>query len=487
MAWQTYEDIPATPQDLKTGATWSNWGQTHFVTPAEIFHPTSVDDLKKIVKRARNEGRKVRVCGDGHSWSALVPTEDFLVFVSKMDKVEVDKSDPLRPLVTMESGATIRKVLAAMRAARVALASNVVLGTVQYGGLIATGCHGSGREAKTLSDLVTSIDIVTGKTDPATGEPELRTFSTKNGTPQEVMSAARLNLGMFGIIHRITLQAVPDYNVETTDKKVSMDTALGDLRDTVGGFDYTELFWFPFNDRVWLKTMAKTPDKTTHDEPVDGLRALLNLLDATAGEQGFELVAANPSLAKTWGPLAFKLVPERQEVESIIDGLHYQKAVNRMRMGNLEICFSVDRDFANFTRAWMAVVDRVDQLAKQDRYPMNMAMNARFIKGSDVLIAPAAGNSQGTDRYSCYIEILSYFKTPGWREFEAEIGDVWMNLNGARPHWAKTFESIPNIIPRTRAAYGDRLKRFVDIRKAEGVDPDDTFVNPLLQSIFFDA
>ena len=98
-----------------------------------------------------------------------MPTPDFMVFVSKLDKVTVDKTDPLRPLVTMEAGATVRKVLTTMRAARVALPSNVVIGSVQYGGLIATGCHGSGRAEKTLSDLVTSIEIVTAKTDAATG------------------------------------------------------------------------------------------------------------------------------------------------------------------------------------------------------------------------------------------------------------------------------------------------------------------------------
>ena len=486
MPWTSYEDLPGTPQDLQTGATWTNWGETQVITPAEIFHPGSVEDLQRIVERARNEGKKVRVCGDGHSWSSLVPTRDFMVFVSKLDEVVIDKSDPARPLVTVETGATVRKVLTAMRQAHVALPSNVVLGSVQYGGIIATGCHGTGRDVQTLSDLVVSMDVVTGKLDAA-GKAEIRRFSVRDGTPQDVMSAVRLNLGMFGIIHRMTLQAVPEYNVETVDKKLPMPIALDNIRDTVGAFDYTELFWFPFNQNVWLKTMMKTAAPRTHDEPVDGLRALLNLLDTHLGQPGFEAVAAHPQLARTWGPAAFTMVSERQEVESIIDGIHYQKAINRLKMGNLEIAFAVDEDFANFRHAWLDVVNLVDQLAAQHKYPMNMTMNARFIKGSDVLLAPCAGNPKGADRYSCYIEILSYYKTPGWPEFEAQVGDRWMNLHGARPHWAKTFESIPNIFPRTRAAYGDRLQRFLDIRAAEGVDPDDTFVNPLLQRMFFEA
>jgi hypothetical protein len=132
----------------------------------------------------------------------------------------------------------------------------------------------------------------------------------------------------------------------------------------------------------------------------------------------------------------------------------------------------------------MHVVDRVNALAAQGHFPMNMAMNARFIKGSDVLLAACAGNPQSTDRYSCYIEILSYYKTPEWPAFEAEIGDAWMNLAGGRPHWAKSFQSIPNVIARTQAAYGNRLQQFMNHRAAAGVDPDDTFMNPLLQQVF---
>ena len=193
---------------------------------------------------------------------------------------------------------------------------------------------------------------------------------------------------------------------------------------------------------------------------------------------------ANPSLAKVWGPLAFNLVPERQEVESITDGLHYQKAINKLRMGNLEVAFAVDEDFGNFKQAWTFVLDLVDQYATRNEYPMNMAMNARFIKGSDVLLSPSSGNPQGADLYTCYIEILSYYRTPGWSAFEAHVGDEWMKLRNGRPHWAKSYEGVPDIIARTRAAYGDRIARFMAIRASEKLDPANTFVNPLLQKLF---
>ncbi len=477
---------PATPQDLQTGDTWHNWSGNLSATPEKIFHPKDVDDLKQIVALAVQQQKKVRVAADGHSWAAIVPTDGFLVFQSEMNRVTVDKSDPLRPLVTMQAGATVHDVMTKMRAEGVALTSNVVLGSVQYGGLVAPGCHGSGRREQTLSDKVVSMEIVTGKIDPGTGLPEVRTFSPAAGASDELMSAVRLNLGLFGIIHEMTLQAVPAFNVKTLDTKEDMGAVLSSIGPMVQSNDSLDLFWFPFNEKVWVKTVNRTPLPTTHGEHIHNWRVFLNGLDARLGGMAFEVVNANPSLTPAWGRNAFRLIPEREEVESIYDALHYQGAINELRMGNTEIAFAVDPDFANFVQAWSLVVDRLNALADATppRFPMNMAMNARFIRASDTLIAPSSGNPQGPQDLTCYIEILSHADTPGWPEFEAEIGDAWMNLAGARPHWAKMWENIPNVVPRTIANYGNRLDRFKQIRAAEGVDPQDTFMNPLLEQLF---
>ncbi len=477
---------PATPQDLQTGDTWRNWGGNLSATPEQIVHAKDVDDLRQIVGMAVSQGRKLRVAADGHSWSGLVPTDGFLVLQSEMNRVSVDKSDPLRPLVTMQAGATVHDVMTKMRAEGVALTSNVVLGSMQYGGLIAPGCHGSGRREKTLSDKVVSMEIVTGRVDPATGLAEVRTFSPAAGTSEEVMSAARLNLGLFGVIHEMTLQAVPAFNVKTLDTKEDMSTVLATIAATVQSNDSVDLFWFPFNDQVWVKTMNRSALPTTQGDHIHNWRIFLNGLDASLGGVAFDVVNANPSLTPTWGRTAFGMIPEREELESVYDALHYQGAINELRMGNTEIAFAVDPDFGNFVRAWNHVVDRLNALADASppRFPMNMAMNARFIRASDTLIAPSSGNPEGPQDLTCYIEILSHAETPGWPDFEAEIGDFWMDLAGARPHWAKMFENIPNVVSRTIANYGNRLDRFKQIRASEGVDPQDTFMNPLLEQFF---
>src|SRR5215472_1615924 len=60
---------------------WTNWGGTAQCTPEFTFYPRYVEDLIQIVHFARATERKIRVAGTGHSWSALVPTDDILVCI----------------------------------------------------------------------------------------------------------------------------------------------------------------------------------------------------------------------------------------------------------------------------------------------------------------------------------------------------------------------------------------------------------------------
>src|SRR5262245_64076025 len=80
----------------------------------------------------------------------------------------------------------------------------------------------------------------------------------------------------------------------------------------------------------------------------------------------------------------------------------------------------------------------VDEWAARGRYPLNVAVNARFIGSSDALLSPAFGPG-----VTCYIEALSMEPTEGWTEFSAELAARWLAIPGALPHWAKEFEHVP--------------------------------------------
>src|SRR5262249_30502942 len=218
--------------------------------------PFSRQDIVNVIHRARQEGKRIRVTGSSHSFSPLVPTDEFLLYNRGMRAVSVDKSNPARPLVTVESGATGSDALSEMTRHGVALPTNVVLKSVTYGGLVVAGCHGSGWDNPTLSDLVESMDII-----DAAGT--VRSFS-ESTDGAGVMNAARLNLGLFGIIDRITLRAVPSFHVRSIDRTdLSITTVLLTLAGIVHRHDYVDLFWWPFNERIWVKVYDRTTEPVT--------------------------------------------------------------------------------------------------------------------------------------------------------------------------------------------------------------------------------
>src|SRR6185436_4269669 len=182
-----------------------------------------------------------------------------LVYIHRLNKVSMDLSDDARPKVVIESGATVKEVNDVLEEQGYALPLNVVLESVRFGGLIATGSHGSGWNNPTLSDLVHAIEIVT-----ASGQ--LRKFEVGVDS-DEVMIAVRLNLGMFGIMYRITMNVQKSWIVHARDECLPIDHVLGDLRHLVQTKDNFDLFWWPFCDKLWVKTWKRIPNTSITAKP----------------------------------------------------------------------------------------------------------------------------------------------------------------------------------------------------------------------------
>src|SRR5262249_31803993 len=83
---------PRGPLQPRAADHWKNWGETASCQPEVALYPETVGDLVAIVRLARHNNKKIRVVGAGHSWAALVPTDHYLVFVSRMNRVRVDLS-----------------------------------------------------------------------------------------------------------------------------------------------------------------------------------------------------------------------------------------------------------------------------------------------------------------------------------------------------------------------------------------------------------
>jgi hypothetical protein len=459
--------LPALPDQ-----PWVNWARTAGCLPALSCYPRSADDLCRIVRFARAAGRRVRAVGTGHSWSALVPTSDILVYMAGLDDVVMDLHEPAHPRVIVGGGATVRQVNAVLEQYGYALPFNVVLESVRFGGLVATGSHGSGWNNRTLSDLVHAIEIV-----DAAGE--LRRFEA-GVDAAEVLSAARMHLGMFGLTASITLNVQPTWNVRACDRLVPLAEVLPNLKEWVLGHENLDLFWWPFCERLWVKSWDRS------DEPVTA-RPRHNRADAAWAWATSHMHRGALGLCRAAPPLTPAIcrglqpfTPSRGDrVVPVVEAIHYRRAIEVARMGCLEVAFKIDPDFAGVRWAIEMALGRVRAYAAAGQYPLNVTLNARFIHTSDCLLSPAYGPG-----HTCYIEILGAGDPALWQRFSGEVALDWLKLPQALPHWAKQYRHIPGILEHLRAGLGPNIARFNRVKAELGVDPEGMFLNDTLRELF---
>lgn len=451
---------------------WRNWGHTAECHPQVAFLPETVDDLLGIAAEARASGRRVRVAASGHSWPALATTNDLLVITHRLDKVTVNLSGQSGPLLIAEAGATNRQMNDVLEQHGLTLPFNVVLESVRIGGLVATGSHGSGWETPTLSDLVEAIEIVNAAGD-------LVCYSVTTHGP-EVMSAVRVSLGLFGMIYRVHLRVEPSYRVHQCDTRVPLAAMHSQIAELVPHHEATDIYYWPYQKEVTLRVWDRTDAPRTAVTRKTWRRRFGHA--AFAVFHGWEQWAMRtwPATTPAITTFNYRWFPHYNRVTEVIEAIHWRDAIEMLRVSCVEFAFKLDPDFDTFHQAWRDAIEVIDAFAAQGLYPFNMTLNARFINASDCLLSPASGSG-----HTCYIEILSSSPTPHWREFASAISVRWMQLPGARPHWAKEWEFIPGIEAFIGQAYGDQLRQFLAVRDALGVDPERMFSNALLDRVIF--
>ena len=464
---------------------WENWAITQKWLPAEVHYPADADELSDVVRRAHRTGRRVRVVGTAYSWSRLTATDDVLICLCLMRDVEVDTSDPDRPLAHVQAGATGRELTRALNAAGLAMPTNVVMETVSWGGMVGVGAHGSGRDEGTLSDRVVAIELI-----DASGRH--RRFE-RGVDPDPVLDALGVALGTCGIIHRITLRVERHFDVLLEEEMVPPDEVFTDLAERIEKHEYFDIYWMAFAKTVWVRWWNRTDRPRTRHLPqplwdhhsdrnhwglwISSVQALIFHV-LLVRSQDFV-----PRLAPVLGRLFSSLFRVRTRVTTIEEATHFRSAIELDRVGCAEVAFAVDEHAESARRAWDIVQETRKQWADLGRHPLNMTLNLRFIGRSRCLLSSAYGNER-----TCYIEILGSHLNPDWQPFMDTIASRWLNeLPNARPHWGKQLEQISALPESLHRNMGKELRRFLKIRHAYALDREDMFVNPTMRQIFLEA
>ena len=430
---------------------WRDWSRTHTARVRGILRPRSLDELQTSIRRTAAEGAPVRPLGTGHSWSALVPTDGYLLDTTALDRF-LDASEST---VRVECGILTRALNRRLEPLQRRVPGLPIHEGMTVGGIVATGSHGSDLELGVLSDQVTRVELVAP-------DGELVSLSAADG---DAFRAAQLSLGTLGVVYSLELRTVPARNMAVRHLVLPREEGLARMRDLAREHEHASAYWFPYSDRMWFYLASPT------DEPVDfgPWRREAERLRQYVWFRGFggvigKLTPLRPSIAPGLLRLAHHYLRNRCEVRTSRDAFHYLATFPRLVDSEYVV------PFAGGVEAYRAVIGLLDGHRRRGSFPVNAAVHARFLRAGDALLSPTAGvDSMGIE--------AATMKLPDTWAFYRELGEVLMGEHDGRPHWGKWF---PDDVPFERA-YGSRLERFERVRHR--YDPEHRFLNPILRGL----
>lgn len=433
--------------------TWRNWLGNVTASPHDLVTPASTSEVVDCVERASRRGERVRVVGAGYAWSPLVPVEGTLLSTARLRAVR--RVDVERQQVTIEAGATVRELVDLVTAHGMSVRSPSMFMGLSVGGLLATGSHGTGLDAATFGDAVTSFELVTP-------DGSVRTVTDVDSP---LARALLCNLGALGVVTAVTLQCRPAFNVQEVHAPADIDDVAALIPSMLAENDFVELFWMPPSRRAKFKLGNRTSRPAT---PVTGRR------HPSAGDHFIAgLSPLFPYLAHLrpiLDPLAqtvYDRIGTGVRVVSAPDFAHYNQAYPRCISSEFGI--PIERA----PEAWRWIHGRLRRYGDAGARPVSLIVHARFCGPSRALIAPSAG------RATCHLEVLSFHGNEHRHLFGEDFDLVMRSRFDGRPHWGKEIFNPAE----AASGYGDDLDVFLDLRRE--LDPRQRFLNPFLRDQVF--
>ncbi|KAF0411265.1 FAD-binding domain-containing protein [Gigaspora margarita] len=470
--------------------TWENWnGQIH-IFPNAIFEPSTLEDLIDIVKLAKINNKTIRCAAQGHTTSSLSVTKNYLVVVTNLNKVTVQHNPKYGWTATAEAGTSLSDFDNVLRNydPPLTIDSATVYNTFRVSGVIATGSHGA---KSIMPDQLCSMKIVTSSGEVCEFSEEIN---------ESEFNAAKLNLGLLGIIYSLTFRVQPMYNLRLTDKFIPNNEWLNpkNIQNLLESSDAIGINYFPFNgfnqsdpnsldpnrDQIWIKYWVRT------DEPVSFTQQQLEQSRKSQRQgaiQQYELrrsliqnSEATPNIsAKLWNDLTSK--GNTSFVYQAPDAIHYVVSEEGVKFNVMEVAFKVSPDFSNVITEYFFIMELLYDFARKGKFPINMPVEFRFIKSSEALLS-ITFNKDPEELY-CFVNVMTVPGTPNWEEFTQLIAQRLFDKYKAKPHWAKDWEFIPNVRSYLSEVLSDQIKQFEKVRAK--YDPDKMFFdNNSLQDIF---
>ncbi len=175
-------------------------------TKQQIVVPSNLDELKHIIKK----NKYIRAYTSKYSWSKGI----LGTVMVKMEKINaIESFDENNQTITVQSGVKLKDLTDYLRKKGYCLNTYPSTDIITIGGAVCNGVYGSGNATMgILNDSITNIYII-----DANGEECI----IKDGDND--MKAARLSLGLMGIVFKITLKVERDIKLNECVQVINIE------------------------------------------------------------------------------------------------------------------------------------------------------------------------------------------------------------------------------------------------------------------------
>ncbi|MET9830440.1 D-arabinono-1,4-lactone oxidase [Streptomyces sp. NPDC006385] len=429
--------------------TWRNWGGNVAARPAREVTPASVDELSAAVRRAAEDGLRVKAVGAGHSFTSIAATDGVLIRPQLLTGIRTIDRDAMT--VTVEAGTPLKRLNMALAREGLSLTNMGDIMEQTVSGATSTGTHGTGRESASIAAQIKALELVTA-------DGSVLTCSEK-GTDEEraVFAAARIGLGALGIVTAITFAVEPLFLLSAREEPMPFDKVLADFDELWAENEHFEFYWFPHTGNTNTKRNNRSAGP---ERPVPQLQGwiedefLSNGVFQVAQWVGRAVPATIPAIAQ----ISSKALSARTYTD-----IPYKVFTSPRRVRFVEMEYAVPRE---------AVVETLRELkAMVDRSGLRVSfpVEVRTAPADDITLSTASG------RDSAYIAVHMVKGTPYQRYFTA--AERIFTAHEGRPHWGKVHTRDAEYLAQVYPRFGE----FTELR--DRLDPDRRFQNDYLRRV----